>query len=212
MKTIRPESLNEFVGQANARRILTVLITAAKRRNEPVPHVLMNGPPGLGKTTLARIIATEMGGRLIEVIGSAVKTPSEMSQHLMQLKSHDVLFIDEIHALPRRLEELLYPAMEDLMVNVTEKNFDELMKQLSIRQSDKTTSRRQLPPFTLIGATTLLGLTSAPLRSRFRQIIELETYSDSDLQIIIGNAASKLDFPLQPDIIHEIAVRSRATA
>ncbi len=98
------------------------------------------------------------------------------------------------------------------MVNVSEKNFDELMKQLSIRQSDKTSTRRQLPPFTLIGATTLLGLTSAPLRSRFRQIIELETYSDSDLQIIIGNAASKLGFALQPDIVHEIAMRSRATA
>src|SRR5437899_11018709 len=110
--TLRPERLDQFVGQENARKILAVLIAAAKKRGEPVPHLLMSGPAGLGKTTLARIVAHEMGGRLVEMVGSAVKNVHDMTHHLLQLKARDVLFIDEIHALPRKVEEVLYGSME----------------------------------------------------------------------------------------------------
>lgn len=213
MTSLSPSSLDDFVGQSNARRIIRILVTAAKRRDEPVPHLLMSGPPGLGKTTLARIIAKERGGNLIEIVGSAVKSSGEMTEHLAQLKTGDVLFIDEIHALPRRLEELLYPAMEDRSYTPTSsRDFDELIRQLAIQSCEKPTTMRRLPPFTLVGATTLLGLTTAPLRSRFRQIVELEPYSEGDLQTIIANAAKKLQFELPPSIVHEIAVRSRGTA
>ena len=213
MSAIRPNSLSEFVGQQNARRILNVLITAAKRRNEPVPHLLMSGQPGLGKTTLARIVATEMGGRLIEMVGSSLNNAGEMSAQLMELRPNDVLFIDEIHALPRKLEEVMYPAMEDRVITSAEAGFDDLMKQLGIRGGEKTARKtHQLPAFTLIGATTLLGLTTAPLRSRFRQIITLEPYADPELREIISNAATKLAFDLPEEVAQQIAVRSRGTA
>jgi Holliday junction DNA helicase RuvB len=212
MNSIRPSSLTEFVGQNNARRILNVLITAAKRRGEPVPHLLMSGPAGLGKTTLARIVATEMGGRLVEMVGSSLKNAAEMTAQLMELRANDVLFIDEIHALPRKLEEVMYPAMEDRVITTAEAGFDDLMKQLGIRSGDKSRKTHQLPAFTLIGATTLLGLTTAPLRSRFRQIIELEPYRDEDLREIVMNAATKLTFDLSEEVAHQIAVRSRGTA
>jgi len=210
---LRPEKLEQFVGQQSARRILNVLITAAKRRNEPVPHLLMSGQPGLGKTTLARIVATEMGGRLIEMVGSSLKNAGEMTTQLMELKANDVLFIDEIHALPRKLEEILYPAMEDGVIASTEAGFDDLMKQLGIHGGEKKSRKtHQLPAFTLIGATTLLGLTTAPLRSRFRQIITLEPYADTELREIISNGATKLAFDLPEEVAQQIAVRSRGTA
>src|ERR1019366_53434 len=209
---IRPSSLAEFVGQQNARRILNVLITASKRRGEPVPHLLMSGQPGLGKTTLARIVASEMGGRLIEVVGSSLKNTAEMTAQLLELRANDVLFIDEIHALSRKLEEILYGAMEDGTITATEAGFDDLMKQLGIRNGDKSRKSHQLPPFTLIGATTLLGLTTAPLRSRFRQIIELEAYNDEELRTIIANAATKLAFDVPGEVSRAIAIRSRGTA
>jgi Holliday junction DNA helicase RuvB len=210
---IRPNTLSEFVGQQNARRILNVLITASKRRNEPVPHLLMSGQPGLGKTTLARIVASEMGGRLIELVGSSLKNATEMTAQLLELRANDVLFIDEIHALPRKLEEVMYPAMEDRVITTAEAGFDDLMKQLGIRGGEqKSRKTHQLPAFTLIGATTLLGLTTAPLRSRFRQIITLEPYSDADLREIISNAATKLAFDLPDEVAQQIAVRSRGTA
>src|ERR1017187_2494973 len=167
---IRPNTLSEFVGQQNARRILNVLITASKRRGEPVPHLLMSGQPGLGKTTLARILASEMNGRLVEMVGSSLKNATEMTAQLLELRANDVLFIDEIHALPRKLEEILYGAMEDRVITTSEAGYNDLMKQLGIRSGEKSRKTHQLPPFTLIGATTLLGLTTAPLRSRFRQI------------------------------------------
>ena len=209
---IRPNTLSEFVGQQNARRILNVLITAAKRRNEPVPHLLMSGQPGLGKTTLARIVASEMNGRLVEMVGSSLKNATEMTAQLLELRANDVLFIDEIHALPRKLEEVMYPAMEDRVITTAEAGFDDLMKQLGIRNGDKSRKSHQLPPFTLIGATTLLGLTTAPLRSRFRQIIELEPYNDEDLRTIITNAATKLAFDVPGEVAHQISIRSRGTA
>src|SRR5271167_1743574 len=113
MNSIRPQRLDEYVGQEPARRILGVLVSAAKKRNEPVPHLLLSGPPGLGKTTLARIIAHEMNGRLIEMVGSTVKQVGDMTHHLLQLRPSDVVFVDEIHALPRKVEEVLYGALED---------------------------------------------------------------------------------------------------
>src|ERR1039457_5362603 len=209
---IRPATLSEFVGQQNARRILNILMTASKRRSEPVPHVLMSGPSGLGKTTLARIVASEMNGRLVEMVGSSLKNATEMTAQLLELKANDVLFIDEIHALPRKLEEILYGAMEDGAITTAEAGFDDLMKQLGIRSGDKSRKVHMLPPFTLIGATTLLGLTTAPLRSRFRQIIELEAYRDEELRTIITNATTKLAFDLTEDVAHQIAIRSRGTA
>lgn len=212
MNNIRPTALVDYIGQDNSRRILAVLINAAKKRGEPVPHLLMSGPSGLGKTTLARIVAHEMGGRLIEVIASTVKNVADMTHHLMQLKPLDVLFIDEVHALPRRIEEAIYPAMEDRAITVCEKGYDDLVKQLGIRGGDKPAKTHQLPPFTLIGATTLLGLTTAPLRSRFRQILELQPYTDDELAMIVSNAAAKYEFPLDAEVAQGIARRSRGTA
>lgn len=209
---IRPSQLTDFVGQQQARRILSVLISAATKRQEPVGHLLMSGPPGLGKTTLARIVANEMGGNLVEMVGSAVKNVHDMTHHLVALKANDVLFIDEIHALPRKVEEVLYPAMEDGSITVAERGFNDLVKQLGIRHGQESSKTHRLPPFTLIGATTLLGLTTAPLRSRFRQVIQLEPYSVGDLEQIISGTAAKLEFSLAPELATEIAKRSRGTA
>ena len=210
--SIRPASLQEFVGQESARRILCVLITAAKRRNEPVPHLLMSGPAGLGKTTLARIVAGEMSGRLVEMVGGAVKTAHDMTHHLLQLKPNDVLFIDEIHALPRKIEEVLYGAMEDGVVAVEQRGFNDLMRQLGVQHGEKSVATHTLPPFTLIAATTMAGLCSAPLRSRFRQVLELQPYRDSELQAIVASAGAKLGFEMDPEMTMEIAKRSRGTA
>jgi Holliday junction DNA helicase RuvB len=212
MNNLRPATLDQFVGQPAVRRIMAVLISAARKRSEPVPHTLMSGPPGLGKTTLARIVAGEMGGRLVEMVGSSIKAPADLTQHLLHLKANDVLFIDEIHAVPRRIEEILYPAMEDNTVSVEQRGFSDLMKQLGVAHSEKSVSTHRLPPFTLIGATTLQGLISAPLRSRFRQILELQPYTATELQRIVSGTAAKLAFSLSDDLALDIARRSRGTA
>ena len=212
MNPIRPERLDQFVGQESARCILSVLITAAKKRGEPVPHLLMSGPAGLGKTTLARIVAHEMGGRLIEMVGSAVKNTHDMTHHLMQLRINDVLFIDEMHALPRRIEVTLYPAMEDGVVSVEQRGFNDLMKQIGIVHGERPVTTHRLPAFSLIGATTLLGVCSAPLRSRFRQVLELQPYTDQELQTILTSAGARLGFELTPQLTQALARRSRGTA
>jgi Holliday junction DNA helicase RuvB len=212
MNNIRPASLNDFVGQPSARRILGVLISAAKKRGEPVPHLLLSGPPGLGKTSLARILAHEMGGRLVEMVGSAVKTTSDMTHHLMQLQANDVLFLDEVHAIPRKIEEVLYSAMEDSSINVEQRGFNDLMRQIGVQPGEKSVVTHRLPMFTLVAATTMAGLCSAPLRSRFRQVLELQPYAEMELQEILKSAGAKLGFELDPGIALEIARRSRGTA
>jgi len=212
MSAIRPNSLSEFIGQEHARRILSVLISAAKKRQEPVAHTLLSGPPGLGKTSLARILAHSMNGRLVEMVGSTVKQVGDMTHHLMQLRPNDVLFIDEIHALPRKVEEVLYGAMEDGCITVEQRGFNDLMRQIGVASGEKSITTHRLPPFSLLGATTKLGSVTAPLRARFRQVIELRPYAVEDLKRIVSSAAEKLQFSLPEEIAAEIARRSRGTA
>jgi len=211
----RPDTFEGFIGQDKPKKVLQILCAAAKRKGSCVPHVLLSGPPGLGKTTLARIVANEMGSRLIEVVASNLQAPEQMAKHLTRLQPKDVLFIDEIHGLPRGVEEVLYAALEDGRIPIVQAGYDDLMKSLGLGiggKSQPTTAMVELPPFTCIGATTLSGLVSDPLRSRFVQSLQLEPYSDADLQLIVQNAAVSMQFDIAPAVAMEIAVRSRATA
>ncbi len=209
---IRPATFADFVGQEKPKKVLEILCRAAKKRGGCVPHVLISGPPGLGKTSLARIVAAEMGSRLVEVVASNLQATEQMSKHLTRLKPNDVLFIDEIHGLPRGVEEVLYAALEDGRIPVTQGGYDELMKSLGMGKREQTTTMVQLPPFTCIGATTLSGLVSDPLRSRFVQCLTLEPYSDQDLTTIVLNAAGKMGFSITKVLAMEVAKRSRSTA
>ena len=163
----RPDSFEGFVGQEKPKRVLQILCQSAKRKGTCPPHVLLSGGPGLGKTTLARIIASEMGSRLVEVVASNLQATEQMTKHLTKLKPKDVLFIDEIHGLPRGVEEVLYGALEDGRIPIVQAGYDDLMKSLGIGKgkSQPTTAMVDLPPFTCIGATTLSGLVSDPLLS-----------------------------------------------
>lgn len=198
--SLRPDGFSEYIGQEKAKNNLKIYIEAAKSRNEPLDHILFYGPPGLGKTTLACIIANEMGVNIKITSGPAIERPGEMAAILNNLKENDVLFIDEIHRLNRQVEEVLYPAMEDYAIDIM------LGKGASARSI-----RLDLPMFTLVGATTRAGLLTAPLRDRFGVINKLEFYSVEELKKIIIRSAGVLGVDIDEDGAGEIARRSRGT-
>lgn len=198
--TLRPRLLKDYIGQDKIKENLKVFIEAAKQREESLDHVLFYGPPGLGKTTLAGIIANEMNVNIKITSGPAVEKPGELAAILNNLQEGDILFIDEIHRLSRQVEEVMYPAMEDFAIDI-----------LLGKGSGAKSIRLELPRFTLIGATTRAGLLTAPLRDRFGMIHRLEFYSVEELQHIIMNSAAKLRVPIEVDGALELARRSRGT-
>lgn len=198
---LRAESWDEFVGQKKLRQSLDIAIKAAKNRKEPLEHILFYGPPGLGKTTLAHLVAKSMGVSIRVTSGPAIERAADLASILSNLQEGDVLFIDEIHRLNKTVEETLYPAMEDYMLDVI------LGKGPTARSL-----RLELAKFTLIGATTRVGLLAAPLRDRFGVIHRLSFYDDEELKNIVANAADKLEFKLDDQGCLEVAKRSRRTA
>ena len=211
MQNIRPSSLNDFVGQERVRKVLQILCRSAKAKGSAVSHVMLSGPPGLGKTTLARIVANEMGSRLVETIGGNLQAPEQLVGLLRSLKPFDILFIDEIHAMPRSVEEILYPAMEDGTVSIVKRESSDFMRALGV-QSKPATEMVSLPPFTLVGASTMSGLVSSPLRSRFSHELTLEPYNLDDLTRIVLNASRMMGIELDNGVALEVARRSRSTA
>ena len=197
---LRPRDLESYVGQGTIKKNLDIAIRAAKQRGEPLDHLLLYGPPGLGKTTLANIVSTEMGVRIKTTSGPAIERPGDMVAILSQLQQDDILFIDEIHRLNRVVEEVLYPAMEDFFVTWV---IDKGLKARSMNLS--------LKPFTLIGATTRYGMVSAPLRDRFGVIHRLEFYDEEDMAKIVKRSARILDIEADNIGISEISKRARGT-
>lgn len=197
---LRPLSLEDYIGQEKVKRNLKVYIEAAKERGDSLDHVLFYGPPGLGKTTLAGIIANEMGTHLKVTSGPAIEKPGEMAAILNNLQEGDVLFVDEIHRLNRQVEEVLYPAMEDYEIDI-----------MIGKGATARSIRLELPKFTLVGATTRAGLLSAPLRDRFGVVSHLEFYSVKELETIIIRSASVLNIDIDTKGAHELARRSRGT-
>lgn len=198
--TLRPKILSEYIGQTKAKENLKVFIEAAKMRGEPLDHVLLYGPPGLGKTTLAGIIANEMGVNIRITSGPAIEKPGDLEALLTNLSQDDILFVDEIHRMSRSVEEILYPAMEDYALDII------IGKGPSARSI-----RLDLPKFTLIGATTKAGALAAPLRDRFGVISRLEMYKPNELKTIIKRSASILNIDIDDEGASEIARRSRGT-
>jgi Holliday junction DNA helicase RuvB len=199
-QTLRPQLLQEFVGQEQIKENLNIFISAAKKRSEPLEHVLLYGPPGLGKTTLAHIIAREMGANVKVTTGPAIEKSGDLAAILTNLEPGDVLFIDEIHRLNRMVEEVLYPAMEDYVLDIV----------IGKGPSAKTL-RIDLPKFTLIGATTKLSKLSSPLRDRFGTTFHLEFYEESDIKKIIQRAAKILNIKIADNCAEELAKRARRT-
>ena len=198
--SLRPQKLSDYIGQEKAKESLKIYIEAAKQRGESLDHVLLYGPPGLGKTTLASIIANEMNVNIKITSGPAIEKPGEMAAILNNLQEGDVLFIDEIHRLNRQVEEVLYPAMEDFCIDI-----------MIGKGQTARSIRLDLPHFTLVGATTRAGLLSAPLRDRFGVIHHLEYYTVEELKTIILNSAAKLGVDVEEEGALELARRSRGT-
>lgn len=198
--SLRPRALSEYVGQEKAKNNLRIFIDAARGRGEALDHVLLYGPPGLGKTTLSNIIAAEMGVSIKSTSGPVIERPGDLAAILTNLEPRDVLFIDEIHRLPHIVEEILYPAMEDFQLDII------------IGQGPSArTVKLDLPKFTLVGATTRAGLLSSPLRDRFGVISRLEFYTDEELATIVARSARILEIRTDPDGSNELARRSRGT-
>lgn len=198
--SLRPQKLTDYIGQSKIKDSLQIYIEAARIRNDALDHVLFYGPPGLGKTTLAGIIANEMGVNMKITSGPAIEKPGEMAAILNNLQEGDLLFVDEIHRLNRQVEEVLYPAMEDYAIDI-----------MIGKGPTARSIRLELPHFTLVGATTRAGLLSAPLRDRFGIIHRLEFYSVEELQVIIMQSARILEAPVEPAGALEMAKRSRGT-
>ena len=199
-KSLRPQLLDEYIGQEKAKQNLKIYMEAAKKRGEVLDHVLFYGPPGLGKTTLAGIIANEMGTHMKVTSGPAIEKPGEMAAILNNLQEGDVLFVDEIHRLNRQVEEVLYPAMEDYAIDI-----------MIGKGSSARSIRLELPHFTLVGATTRAGLLTAPLRDRFGVVQHMEFYTEAELAEIVTHSARILNVEIDEEGAREIARRSRGT-
>ena len=198
--TIRPETINEYIGQTDVKENIKIFVEAAKMRNEPLDHVLLYGPPGLGKTTLAFIIANELGSNIKTASGPSIEKSGDLAAILSSLEPGDVLFIDEIHRMPRYIEEILYPAMEDFSLDI-----------IVGSEGNSRNIKIDLPPFTLVGATTRAGDLSSPLRDRFGITSKLQFYTIEELTDIIKRTARVLEVEIKNDAAIELAKRSRGT-